>query len=587
MQGGYTKPPHSPTLHPRIMKALATLGITQELFASPLDCSTHIPQYHSQHEKDQLFGAQYNAYSTAWGGASIAHPEHEDKGTQKAIRWAIACAQAANSGPTCTIMALPVKPASGYTTYLVNNPMVTIIDTIPAHCMPYEEPQTWTGGKHQDAMPRPKALHVIAITNRAGWDTYIEPHKDSFPAAWQHAMTNTSQTGTKPRRIQSIRGSPHHAQAAIPTVHPHKALRALLPQTPPTHPGLPARRPAPDLHTFPCTVSTLPKFGIQLYTDGSSTDQPDRPNLLGAGIYNATNQTGTRINPGGKDTTRTNNRAEMVALYTAIRIHMEADTITIYTDSLCSIQHIQTMLNNPARLRESNNHDLVYETASLMAHRALTGKHTNIYKVRSHTGIEGNDKADTLAKEAATLPATTLDHHITVGEQARPNMFWPTLPDQEDATHPDPPRRRQASNLTSDIKRRLPKACHTGAAKTDGVYATLWQQTNPTLHKASSNHYWTSTQVTWHQKQTLHKFRWGTAWHKKRAYRCKMPYAGSTHPVTNDTCPICHCCQDGAGHILAGCSHRDMRAGYIKRHDQAVKLIHKYSSKLWVQWLHR
>jgi len=38
---------------------------------------------------------------------------------------------------------------------------------------------------------------------------------------------------------------------------------------------------------------------------------------------------------------------------------------------------------------------------------------------------------------------------------------------------------------------------------------------------------------------------------------------------------ICHTCEDGAGHILAGFPHRTFKGLYIKRHDAAVRLIHK------------
>eukprot|EP00798_Chlamydomonas_sp_ICE-L_P025608 gene25608-biopygen20096 len=73
--------------------------------------------------------------------------------------------------------------------------------------------------------------------------------------------------------------------------------------------------------------------------------------------------------------------------------------------------------------------------------------------------------------------------------------------------------------------------------------------------------------------------RWGRLWNTKLAYRWKMPYANNPNPATSPTCPICTTHEDGAGHILAGCTHATFKGMYIKRHDAAVHLLHKAISK--------
>jgi hypothetical protein len=83
--------------------------------------------------------------------------------------------------------------------------------------------------------------------------------------------------------------------------------------------------------------------------------------------------------------------------------------------------------------------------------------------------------------------------------------------------------------------------------------------------------------MTGPQKILLLKARWGHLWNKKLAYRYKLPYAGC--PATNDKCPICKCHTDGASHIFAGCQNKEMKGAYIKRHDQAVKLIQRSITK--------
>ena len=72
------------------------------------------------------------------------------------------------------------------------------------------------------------------------------------------------------------------------------------------------------------------------------------------------------------------------------------------------------------------------------------------------------------------------------------------------------------------------------------------------------------------------KARWGHLWSKKLAYRYRMQYC--SRPATDPNCPLCFKL-DGCGHILGGCSHKAMKAAYISRHDQAVKILHSVISK--------
>jgi hypothetical protein len=96
-----------------------TVQATQERFASPLDHSPHMQTYYSKYPADQLFGATQDAYIQVWTGSSVAHPAYTDTGMHKAMRWAIASAQATNTTgeqtPTCTILALPDSKGGAYT----------------------------------------------------------------------------------------------------------------------------------------------------------------------------------------------------------------------------------------------------------------------------------------------------------------------------------------------------------------------------------------------------------------------------------------------------------------------------------------
>jgi ribonuclease HI len=164
---------------------------------------------------------------------------------------------------------------------------------------------------------------------------------------------------------------------------------------------------------FPCTASILPKHGIQLYTDGSSIKGAEGTTSIGAGVYNATTKGCTRINPGGKGSTHTNNRAELVALLVALQAHALGTDLTIYTDSLCSIQNIRQMMDRPHMMRESKHKALIEQIVQILAQRAMAGGHTYLKKVRSHTGIHGNDEADRLAKPPLSSRLLPTNMHVT------------------------------------------------------------------------------------------------------------------------------------------------------------------------------
>ena len=102
----------------------------------------------------------------------------------------------------------------------------------------------------------------------------------------------------------------------------------------------------------PCTTSTLPEHGIQLYTDGSSMKGADDSNVIGAGVYNATTQGCTRINPMGKGSTNTNSMAELVALHVAPTSYPAEQSLAIYTDSML-IQNTRHMVDTPHMMKES------------------------------------------------------------------------------------------------------------------------------------------------------------------------------------------------------------------------------------------
>ncbi len=82
------------------------LGITIERFASPLNYNPTSECYFSLYPEDRLFGANVDAFSCRWKGASEVHPDHEPAEMEKALRWAIFSAED-TCEPTLTALVLP------------------------------------------------------------------------------------------------------------------------------------------------------------------------------------------------------------------------------------------------------------------------------------------------------------------------------------------------------------------------------------------------------------------------------------------------------------------------------------------------
>jgi len=85
-------------------------------------------------------------------------------------------------------------------------------------------------------------------------------------------------------------------------------------------------------------------------------------------------------------------------------IHSEIhEELTIYSDSLCSLQLVNLHIDNPNRTRENKHRDLMDDIAiHIIFNIRNAAVTTRLLEVRSHSGIVGNDAADTLAKEATT-----------------------------------------------------------------------------------------------------------------------------------------------------------------------------------------
>ena len=103
-------------------------------------------------------------------------------------------------------------------------------------------------------------------------------------------------------------------------------------------------------------------------------------------------------------------RAELVAIHTALTTFDAHDWISIFADSLSSLQAIRHHHTNPGTTSAKNYHHhnlLSGSIADLLETRRLVGLSNTLSKIRGHTNIRGNDLAD--ADAPAKLAVTHFD----------------------------------------------------------------------------------------------------------------------------------------------------------------------------------
>ena len=117
--------------------------------------------------------------------------------------------------------------------------------------------------------------------------------------------------------------------------------------------------------------------------------------MVGAAVWRASDEQAFLIQPNGHGPTNTINRAEGAAMYHILNdICPPTEEALIFTDSQVTIQRLQKMIHHPESMLTGTvdiHSDLTQRTAELILSRAERGIHTRILKVKSHTGIMGNE----------------------------------------------------------------------------------------------------------------------------------------------------------------------------------------------------
>ena len=348
--------------------------------------------YATDSAADAPFGALHNAYAQKWTGSGVFHPPHGHNSAQKALRWAVSSTY--ESKPTFNIGVLVCPP--GTKLKLIEHERVQVLLHLNhrRHKPPLTEPTWYMNMRMQYKMPKTWDLRIVAVAN----DTGLSKYADSF------ALRGALRAAAAPHRygwpadaVQDLRSNPMPGS-------PLPITKAFQKAAPSPEPAAQAQMTTtfemPDQVLAHAPKRRFDDKDRHWYTDGSKS----RNKKLTAAVVKALEDSGTGTNirvtfPDDSHDLRlhTSVMAEHAALATAVREAPADQPITIFTDSLTSIWNIKGMLENPKRYRNHKHQLALSEIA-----QTLRTKQISIRKVRAHSGIAGNEMADSIAAGKVT-----------------------------------------------------------------------------------------------------------------------------------------------------------------------------------------
>jgi ribonuclease HI len=567
---------------------------TKDRFVSPLNAHPAYAECWSEQQRDKLFGFRHDAFTSQWTGSSIAAPPSHPAQVVKALRHAIMSAATAADGgqAVLTTMFIPAwteTEKSEHHALIMSNPhMCRQIMVIPAQQCRVLAPaaKQLNCSEHLIKAPFP-AMLVVEVGNEPGFALHSVHRSPAVKQAYlqeMHAAFN-SLLPKSARRISA--DDMRKYEAAVPQLTNRddmtpisSSFRRLPADSASTrhHPAAWYAMHAVSQHQLPQRYSSAPqllhdwqKFA---YTDGSAIN-PDTEHatrlqgapLIGSGLYaharaatnapaDARSELTCRLQPApaAQSFDNTINRAELVP----IREALERGYTRIATDSLASMYQIQTMAHRPQEMHEHRHRDLLADIVSLIE-KSPTPVH--IYKVKSHIGIVGNERADELATSVAA--GKTEGELRDMQSNNRAQQCWLYLPGrlQPNGTvsRPQP---------VPDMDQTLKRHCHSqyklGSADTSTIYFSAARAIAPQVDQKASNRFMTMKTVTAREATNALKLRTGNLYSNKLARR----YGHSL----NSKCPLCKQ-EDGGSHIASGCPK--LHKAYTERHHAAGTMILK------------
>jgi ribonuclease HI len=259
-------------------------------------------------------------------------------------------------------------------------------------------------------------------------------------------------------------------------------------------------------------------------------------------------------------------RAELCAIRTALKVAgpragNAAVDIHIATDSLSSIYAIQKVISRPQDLQEHRHLQLLQDICKTIASLKGTAR-VHIWKVKSHTGILGNERADRAAVAVARGEFNPDDDHTetltNVPSNNRSHMYWPHTAATRIVKGQPQETFAPLPNLDDALKRVAHPLLKLGQSNRDSLYWQKWQAAKNLIAHEFSHAFLGNSKVPFKTKKLVLQYRWGLLPTQRWLHKCKLS------PTRN--CPLCGE-EDGGHHALSGC--KALNAAYIKRHNDA------------------
>jgi len=634
------------------------IGSTTERLASPLNVADHTATYWSLHERDQLFGAHWNAYNVKWTGSSVVVPELDSAAADQAVHWALKSA-IATAEPTLSLLVLPSYGRTGAAAAFMRR-----VRANPKYCKHILTlPQTsvaWAPPGNALQVPVAKCkwnMLVIAVGNAEGYNKHLPYWTPGWQAILLQDVKKALLTGLRASKLP--RGnyieSPGAAWWNAPPqeqqitevdaefTHSEHASRRFKTR-PIDHTRAPRTAALPDivgvsdmsgavqvalvqlrnLHTrVPPLIHNWQDF---VYTDGSVLkERPYGSSGIGAAVYIPGNAKmgrqekvhkvpclieGQEHEPAAVNTI---NRAELAGILVALQATLnvprcnitdkeqaQPTAIHIATDSLSSLYQISKFNTHPQDMKEHRHLHLIREINQLVAASPVP---IHVWKVKSHSGIIGNEIADRAAvsvakgtdKTSATEASYMGDHSQSdnddeteqdtsevedpllaeaeewpchVASNTRGDMYWPYTRTSTSQTDKATGQTTQTitqtpfANLAETLKQHMHKHRKLGGSDTTTVYFNSWQRLEKDIHQKYSHKFMTSSKVQSTVRKRAIQYRYGLLPAQKLMHRYKK----------SDTslCPLCGK-QDGGHHAVSACER--LSSSVTLRHNDAGTLI--------------
>jgi exonuclease III/ribonuclease HI len=527
--------------------ALGQHGIT-ERHTTSLARDHRFAAYCSPYARDTVFGSKGGPMHSLWEGISLAIPPADSHRSLAATKHAVCSAMALQAQGKSALVVLLLCAGSGrdipgYHAWLERAPMVMPLATFKA------KQTAWTA-EHWHTAPAPKTTttrcyHMIAVYNA---NAHI-----AFPG-WTQALQ------------QQLQGRSHVSPYQGPTLHKkpapwcRAASYATLPSTKADLCSIKTNRNQVD------QLLTQPAPPLQYnwqevcYTDGSRHVHEGRE-VTGAGSYAPAAdppERATLINPRGQGVSNTILRAELAGILTALRQGYH----TIATDSATSLWLIRRAILAPMTLQTHLHRRLLQNIVdAIKALTPRTDSHIHLFKVKAHSGVIGNECADTLAKQAAEQ-GEACDIGVHFQQNPFEDRVWVQRRPQntEDHTHLILP------NCGAALKQHILKTSHLGTANAQSIYYQLWQAVATVAAPGSLAQVMKDSSITAGERRLALQYRNGNLYNQKHAFRCKK--------APNANCPNCGN-PDSATHILQGPCTAAHSGMVSNRHHGAVGLIAK------------